>query len=300
MTATIILAVACFHVCSIAAAAPDSKIAGVQIGTITYSYRDMPDQSLTATLDYIVRSGIHSVELMGSTVEAYAGLPSEGHREWRASVSMDKFREIKKMFDAKGVKIHILKLETFGSDEEIDYAFKVCKTLGAMGITTEVSLDAAKRLAPFAEKHKSYIIFHNHCQPGDPGFSYDPILAVSKRVMLNFDCGHYFGVTGKNPCEFIREKHDRIASIHFKDKTGPTEKASCGENRLWGQGQTPIAEILRLLKKEKWHIYCDIELEYGVPAGSDPVTEVAKCVDFCRQALAPDKNTANRLVIEKK
>jgi sugar phosphate isomerase/epimerase len=278
---------ACFHVCSITATGQNSKISGVQIGVITYSYRDMPDQSLEAILDDIVKSGINSVELMGSAVEAYAGIPSQGQREWRTSVSMDKFKKIKKMFDAKGVKIHILKLETFGSDEEIDYAFKVCKTLGAMGITTEVSLDAAKRLAPFAEKHKSHIIFHNHCQSGEPGFSYEPILAVSKRVMLNFDCGHYFGVTGKNPCEFIREKHDRIASIHFKDKTGPTEKSSCGENRPWGQGQTPIAEILLLLKKEKWRIYCDIELEYGVPKDSDPVKEVIKCVDFCRQALAP-------------
>jgi sugar phosphate isomerase/epimerase len=262
-----------------------SKFGNVQVGTITYSYRDMPDQSLTAILDYIVRSGINSVELMGYVVEAYAGLPAEGQREWRASVSMDKFREVKELFDAKGVKIHILKLETFGSDEEIDYAFKVCNTLGAMGITTEVSLDAAKRLAPFAEKHKSHIIFHNHCQPGEPGFSYDPILAVSKSVMLNFDCGHYFGVTGKNPCEFIREKHDRIASLHLKDKTGPTAQSSCGDNQIWGQGQTPIAEILQLIQKEKYPIICDIELEYGVPAGSDPVTEVAKCVDFCRQAL---------------
>ena len=33
-----------------AAAKPNSKIKGVQIGTITYSYRSMPDQSAEATL----------------------------------------------------------------------------------------------------------------------------------------------------------------------------------------------------------------------------------------------------------
>jgi hypothetical protein len=47
--------------------------------------------------------------------------------------------------------------------------------------------------------------------------------------------------------------------------------------------------MLQLLRKEKWPIYCDIELEYGVPKDSDPVQEVIKCVDFCRQALAPKK-----------
>ncbi|MDR1859401.1 MAG: TIM barrel protein [Bacteroidales bacterium] len=270
-------------------AKPNSKFGGVQIGTITYSYRELPDQSLPAVLDYIVRSGINSVELMGSTVESYAGIPAQGHREWRQSVSMDKFKEIKKLFDAKGVKIHILKLETFGSDAEIDYAFNVANTLGAMGITTEVSLEQAKRLAPFAEKHKSHIIFHNHCQPGEPGFSYEPILAVSKSVMLNFDVGHYFGVTGKNPCEFIRQNHDRIASLHLKDKTGPSEKSTCGDNRIWGQGQTPVAEILQLIGKEKWPIFCDIELEYGIPKGSDPVKEVSACVNFCHKTLASVK-----------
>jgi len=270
-------------------AAPNSKFGGVQVGAITYSYRDMPDQSITAILDYIVKSGINSVELMGGAVEQYAGLPKEGQKEWRAKVSMDKFKEIKQMFDAKGVKIHILKLETFGSDEEIDYAFNVANTLGAVGITTEVSAENARKLAPFAAKHNSYIIFHNHCQPGEPGFSYDPILNAGKSVMLNFDCGHYFGVTGKNPCDFIREHHDRIVSIHFKDKTGPSEQSKCGDNRIWGQGQTPITEILQFIQKEKYPIYCDIELEYNVPQGSDPVKEVANCVQYCKRALASVK-----------
>ncbi|MDR1814134.1 MAG: hypothetical protein LBR18_04725, partial [Tannerella sp.] len=76
-------------------AAPNSKFGGVQVGAITYSYRDMPDQSITAILDYIVKSGINSVELMGGAVEQYAGLPKEGQKEWRAKVSMDKFKEIK-------------------------------------------------------------------------------------------------------------------------------------------------------------------------------------------------------------
>jgi sialate O-acetylesterase len=190
------------------------------------------------------------------------------------------------MFDAKGVKIHILKLETFGSDEEIDYAFNVAGTLGAVGITTEVSVENARKLAPFAAKHNSYIIFHNHCQPGEPDFSYDPILNAGKSVMLNFDCGHYFGATGKNPCDFIRQYHDRIVSIHFKDKTGPSEQSKCGYNLPWGQGQTPVTEILQFIQKEKYPIYCDIELEYRVPKGSDPVKEVSRCVEYCKRALA--------------
>ena len=135
----------------------------------------------------------------------------------------------------------------------------------------ELSLETAKAVAPYAEKHGLYLIFHNHCQSGDPNFSYDPILAVSKNIMLNFDVGHYYGVTGKNPCDLIRKYHSRIASLHLKDKTGPTAQDDCGVNQPWGQGTTPIKEILQLLKTEKYPIEADIELEYGIPQGSDAV-----------------------------
>src|SRR5215467_5329682 len=57
---------------------PNSLINGVQVGTITYSYRSMPDQSADATLKYVVDSGISAIELMGGPVESYAGAPTGG------------------------------------------------------------------------------------------------------------------------------------------------------------------------------------------------------------------------------
>jgi sugar phosphate isomerase/epimerase len=270
-----------------AAEKPNSKFGGVQIGAITYSFRSMPDQTLAATLDYAVNAGLSSVELMGGPVEQYAGIPSDKDaiRRWRTSVSMDKFKEIKKLFKDKGVKIDILKLgDPNWSDEEIDYAFKVCKTLGAKGITTEISTEAAVRLLPFAEKHQLYVIFHNHGQPGNPDFSFEKVLSLGGWLMLNFDAGHYYGATGLNPCDLIRRLHNRIVSIHVKDKTGP-KATPADTNRPWGEGQTPVTELLQLIQKEKWPITCDIELEYDIPAGSDAVREVSKCVDYCRKAL---------------
>src|SRR5207302_6365421 len=61
-----------------AAEKPSSLVEGVQIGTITYSYRSLPDQSAEATLRYIVDSGISAIELMGGPVESFAGAPSSG------------------------------------------------------------------------------------------------------------------------------------------------------------------------------------------------------------------------------
>jgi sugar phosphate isomerase/epimerase len=103
--------------------------------------------------------------------------------------------------------------------------------------------------------------------------------------MLNFDAGHYFGATGLHPNGIIERLHERIVSIHLKDKTGPKGNPA-NTNMSWGKGETPIADILLLLKKNKWPIYVDIELEYPVPEGSDAVAEVKKCVEYCKNILA--------------
>ena len=109
----------------------------------------------------------------------------------------------------------------------------------------------------------------------------DPILDYGEYIGFNFDIGHYFaGSGGKNPIDVIEKYHDRIVSLHLKDRTAD------GGNLPWGEGDTPIRETLRLIRDEKWPIYCDIELEYRVPEGSDSVAEVAKCVQYCREALA--------------
>jgi sugar phosphate isomerase/epimerase len=276
---------------SSAASYKGSKFGGVQVGAITYSYRSMPDQSLNAVLNYVVQSGLSSVELMGDVAERFAGIPATKDQvaihQWRTTVSMDKFKEIKKLFKAKGIKINILKLgDKSWSDAEIDYAFNACKAVGAVGLSMEISEEAAKRMEPFAEKHKLYVIFHNHGQPGDPNFSFDKVLALGSMLRLNFDAGHYFGATGLNPCGLIERLHDRIISIHIKDKTGP-KATDPNKNQAFGKGETPVVEMLQLIQKNKWPITCDIELEYAVPAESDAVKEVVKCVTYCKNALVP-------------
>ncbi len=278
---------------SFAADKKSSKFGGVQVGAISYSYRSMPDQSLNAVLNYILESGLSSVELMGDVVERFAGLPQTKDpvaiRQWRTTVSMDKYKEIRRIFKSKGVKIHILKLgDKSWSDEEIDYAFNACKAVGAVGISMEIGEDAAKRMEPFAVKHKLFVIFHNHGQPGDPNFSFDKVLALGSMLRLNFDAGHYFGATGLNPCGLIERLHDKIISIHIKDKTGP-KAADPNKNQSFGKGDTPVSEMLQLVQKNKWPIFCDIELEYTIPTGSDAVKETAKCVEYCKVALLPKK-----------
>lgn len=300
-----------FMGCSGSSGKLNSNFKGVQIGVITYSWRSMPG-SATDILNYCIKSGISSVELMGNVAEDYAGIPqgpprlrgdveisdeerakhekavaeaSEKRRQWRLSTSMDKYIELRTMYNDAGVNIHIVKFSPASwSDEEIDYAFKAAKTLGAAGISNEIGEEACKHLGKFAEKHDMYAIFHNHGQPGNPDFSFDKFLSYSPKNMLNLDIGHYFGATGKHPNEIIERLNERIFSLHLKDKTAKDANPP-DQNRPWGEGDTPIADVLKLIQKNKWPIHCDIELEYSIPEGSDALQETINCVEYCRNIL---------------
>ena len=90
--------------------------------------------------------------------------------------------------------------------------------------------------------------------------------------------GH-FTAANYDPIAYIKEHHSRISNLHLKDR-----KKNHGANLPWGQGDTPIKEVLQLLKKEKYAIPANIEYEYM--GKDDPVTEVGRCIQYCKEALA--------------
>ena len=269
---------------------PDSKFFGVQIGVITYSYRSMP-HNVEQLLKYIVESGISAIELMGDSVEEYAGKPADKDKvaEWRSSVSMDKFKEVKKMYKKAGVSIYAFKPSALGeknTDAEIEYALIAAKALGANSVTVELPKDPAqsKRLGLLAAKHKVYIGYHAHTQATDT--AWDEALNQSPYNSMNLDCGHYIAAGGNNTKEsllaLIQARHDRITSLHIKDRKTKEHGAA---NLPWGEGDTPIKEILNLLKEKKYKIPASIELEYKIPEDSDAVKEVKKCLEYAKHAL---------------
>jgi sugar phosphate isomerase/epimerase len=257
-----------------AAGKPNSVFGGVRIGCITYSFRGGSVNSAEETLAALIQCGLSEVELMGGPIQSFMGKGSPEEK-------LAKCAELKKIYNDAGVNIHIHKMGFGKSDEEIDFSFQAAKALGCVGITLERSEDMAKKLAPFADKHKVWVAFHNHTNNYPVMDKPDPILECGRYIGFNFDVGHYFaGTKGLSPIPVLEKYHDRIVSLHLKDRTAD------GGNLPWGQGQTPLKEILQLMRKEKWTFPADIELEYKVPEGSNAVAEVTKCVQFCKEALA--------------
>lgn len=215
-------------------------------------------------------------------------------KDWRTSVSMDGFKKLRKMYNDAGVTIFAWKqLSPNMSDEEFEYIFNVAEALGCTHTTLELPTDPdqLKRIGDFAMKKKIYAAYHSHLQGSMTAF--DQAFALSKGNMANIDFGHYVaaGNVGGSTVQFLEKYHARIASFHLKDRTTPEH---CALNLPWGTGETPIKEILQLVKKNKWKIPATIELEYNVPEGSDAVKEVRNCLDFCKRALTGATTTASR------
>ena len=210
-------------------------------------------------------------------------------RKWRQSISMDVFKKLRKMYNDAGVTIYAVKnLGLNANEEELEYQFAVAEALGVTHVTAELpsgpnAAAQLKRIGDFAMKKKIYAAYHTHTQGSMSVF--DEAFALSRGNMANVDLGHFVagGNKGGTPIDFITKFHDRIASVHLKDRTMPQH---CELNLAWGTGETPIKEILQTMRKNRYRFPASIELEYQVPEGSDPVKEVRKCLDYCKAALA--------------
>jgi sugar phosphate isomerase/epimerase len=291
----------------------NSKVNGVRIGIQSYSFRSL---SLDEAIKAMAGIGIGECELFSGHVEPRIGPPAgarppqsptgvgsgemtpemreamrearrkqqEETRKWRLSVPLEHFKDVRKKFDAAGIRLQAYNLsfnDNF-TDEEIDRGFQMAKALGVKLITASSTLSAAKRVAPFAEKYKITVAMHGHSNLTDPNQfakpeSFAAALAMSKYFAVNLDIGHFFAA-GFDPVGYIEANHARITNLHIKDR-----KKENRPNTPWGQGDTPIKQVLQLLKQKKYDIPANIEYEYQ---GEDAVVEVGKCFQYIKDSLA--------------
>jgi sugar phosphate isomerase/epimerase len=205
---------------------------------------------------------------------------AEETRKWRSGVSLDKVKEFRRKFDAAGIGLQIIKWDGIFnmSDEEVDYCFQVSKAVGASALSTEISIEETKRIGQFADKHKMPIGYHGHATTSAAEF--ETVLSYAKFNAVNLDIGHYIAGQNESPVPFLKKHHDRITHVHIKDR-----KRDNGPNVPLGQGDTPIKEVLQLMRDNKWGFQATLEFEYPIPEGSDLNAELARCMQYCRECL---------------
>lgn len=294
----------------------DELIIGIQ----TYSFRTMDDQSPISILNYIKETGIKHVELMGNHAESFAGAPESpmanpdyrsimmkryrnleltleeqelaeviseevelynlAVQEWRKNVDYTKFETLRDLYAEAGILIYAFKPRVFekeNTDDDIRYGMRAAKALGASHVTLEHPSDDehTARLAKIAEEENIIVAYHGHMQQTPT--LWDTAIEQSSANWLNLDFGHYIAAENENPLQIILDKKDRIASMHLKDRQ---RKSNGGANLEWGKGDTPIVELIQLMKNNKCRFPVTIELEYDIPEGSNAVEEVKKCLAY--------------------
>ena len=310
------LAVAALPAARLFAAKPNSVFGGVQVGiNAPYSFHNIPGGA-DDILGYMIQTNISAAELRLQPVEAYLKAPPprvapRGARgavrppltpeqkaeqtaaagaleKWRLSQSMDGFKAFRKKYEDAGVLIQIVKFDGINnfSDDVLDYCFELSRALGANAISCEIPVSQTKRLGQFADKHKMMVGYHGHGNLTDPEAfgrlgAWEEAMSFARYNGANVDIGHFFAANGFSPAAWIKANHTRVTHVHLKDR-----KANNGPNMPWGQGDTPIKEILLMMQKEKYKFQATIEMEYPVPEGSNLLAEISKCVAFCQNILA--------------
>jgi len=253
-----------------AAAKPDSKVAGVQIGlNVPYNFgsRMMDgDEVLRRCVDL----GVSAVELRSQPVEAFAGTPA----------SMDKVKTFRRKYEDAGVRIEIVKFDDVYTmaDDRLNQCFDMAHALGARALSCEIDVEGTRRVGAFGDRHALMVGYHGH-EKTTPEH-WEAAFGYAKHNGANLDLGHFIAGNNTSPLPFLERHHDRVTHVHVKDR-----KLHNGPNVPFGEGDTPIRDALRLLRDRRWNIQATIEFEYPVPPGSDRMAEMAKCIQYCRAAL---------------
>jgi sugar phosphate isomerase/epimerase len=278
----------------------DTIVGGVRVGVQSYSFRELPrtpgGDATAAIIKAMADTGLSETELFAPQIEptstAGRGAPPEERekaraalRRWRLETPLDHFRGIRKRFESAGLSIAAYNYSPDASftDGEIDRGFEIAKALGATFITSSTTLAVAKRIVPFAAAHTMVVAMHNHSRVDDPNefatpASFAAALQMSPFFKINLDIGH-FTAANFDAVAYLRERHADITNLHLKDR-----RKNQGDNTPWGEGDTPITQVLQLLKKERWPVRAYVEYEHRGAGG--PVDEVRRCFDYVKRALA--------------
>jgi sugar phosphate isomerase/epimerase len=286
----------------------DSTVRGVKLGLITGSLNPLPDSPGKDPIDLIIEqclqlgaANVELVNVMGLNEPQVVnggrfGQPPdkttpeylesrEKLRQFRINLPVDRFREVRKKFDAAGLNLfsYVMTIGDDFTDPEIEAAFRQMQALKINLFTTnQTRVGMGPRIATFSEKYKIRPAWHPHAMVEDPNEvatpeSMEKLLAMSKSFVINLDIGHY--TAGNNDAAaFLRKHHDRITHIHVKDR-----KRSQGPNVQLGTGDTPIKECLTLIRDNRYPIICLIEREYRGPGS--PVDETKWQMDYMKKIL---------------
>ena len=272
-----------------------ATIAGVKIGCSTYTFSPA---SLDLAIQGVAEVGFTASELHPRQIEpsfmmsgpvfpSGPGKPDHSAernfaraslRQWRLDVPMEHFTAAGQRFRDAGIRLVAYNVnygEDF-SDAEIDRTFEMTKALGADLITAVGPVKTLRRLDPFAKTHGLRVAFHNEEEIPNIAAFEAAVEGMSDHVGFNLDIGH-FTSTGGDSMAMLNKHGGRIWDIHLKD-----QKKNLGPVVAFGQGDSPIAEVLHWVRDTRFAAPVTIEQE---APGWDREAVARQALDYCRKVL---------------
>ena len=253
-----------------------SIVGGLKIGVQSYTYRKL---SLERMIDSMRTVGLSSVELW------------TGHLDPAKHDEAD-FKATREKLEAAGITVnaYCVNFRPDVSADLLDKAFRGAGLLGTSLMTTSTEKSVVPRLDEWCQKYQVTIGLHNHwlgdeymkgreaLNFGGPADYAEALAGRSKRIAINLDIGH-FSAAGHDPVAYFRDQFDRIVSLHVKDR----DQDAAHTYRRFGQGATPIAEVLKLARRLDYKYAANIEYEMDE---QDPTEGVRDSFAYVRRALA--------------
>jgi sugar phosphate isomerase/epimerase len=257
---------------------------GVELGVVSYSFRELPFDAALAAMKTL---GMRAYELWDGNI-ALPGTTDNGKvirqaKEWRQKVPAAELAALQARLRKEGLKLVALTsiMQKEQTDAELERVFEIAAALGTRYVFSSCNVSMAGRLDAIAGKRGMKLAIHNHSRIGDDQVATPDDFARAMdghpNICLNLDVGH-FVAAGFDPLRCIEQHHGRILGLHLKDR-----KKDQGANVPFGEGDTPVREILQMMKRNRYRFPALIEYEYK---GGDPVAEVRRSLDYCRNALA--------------
>lgn len=291
---------------ALSAGADEATVRGVKLGAITGVYGPFTTSPGQDVIDVVIarslKGGIGHVELVNSLLEprvtggAVGGqAPAtmtpeylqtrEVLRQWRLNTPLERFRDIRRKFDAAGLTLYsyVMTVGDDFTDPEIDAVFKQMQALGVDKFcTNQTRVGMGPRMKPFAEKYRIRPAFHTHAEVNDPNEVASPaslqrLLDMSPMFMVNLDVGHYTR-GGNDPLAYLKANASRITHLHVRDVAADGTAADIGT------GAVKVRDMLLFVRDQRPDV--GFILEQGRRGFADSTDAARANLDYLRGVLA--------------
>lgn len=303
------LALAALPNAALAAKKIDSSVHGIEFGVQSYIFSGLglpPGDVLDVLIASMVESGLGNCDLFAPLIQPPAilerinsgpgGRGAEGPpdvavarakareelAQWYMTVPLDYFRGIRRKFDDSGIAIRALSRFPGATEAELSRTFEVAEVLGAKILVNGLTVTAAKRLSPLADRHNftvgilggSNARSTNPDSVSSPG-PFEQAVSFSKNYGMCFDIGDSTA-GGCDALKFVEDHRDKLVLLYLKDRL------KTGEKVPFGEGDAPIKQVLRLLRDRKYAIPCYLDCDYTT---KNRPADVKRSFEYAKAAL---------------